>query len=66
MLLLLMSCLKWEVPKIEPMTKKQKNYLESLCKGHSLALPQGYEELSKSECSKLIDKIIVGHGKLMR
>ncbi len=58
--------MKWEVPKIEPMTKKQKNYLESLCKGHGLVLPQGYENLSKSECSKLIDKIIVGHGKLIR
>ena len=56
--------MRWEVPKVEPMTAKQKKYLESLCKGHQLDLPQGYEGFSKSECSKYIDKLIVTHGKL--
>ena len=56
--------MRWEVPKIEPMTAKQKKYLESLCRAHHIALPQGYEKYSKSECSKTIDKIIVTHGKL--
>ena len=57
--------MKWDVPKREPMTKKQKSYLESLCKGHQVPLPNNYEQLSKSECSKLIDKIIVNHGRLL-
>ncbi len=57
--------MRWDVPKREPMTKKQKTYLESLCKRHRLSLPKGYENLTKSECSKLIDKIIVNHGKLI-
>ena len=58
------EAMRWEVPNIEPMTAKQKKYLEGLCKGHNIALPLGYEKYSKSECSKTIDKIIVTHGKL--
>ncbi len=56
----------WKVPKVEPMTAKQKKYLEALCRYHNLELPVNYEQLSKSECSKQIDKIIVNHGKLIR
>lgn len=56
----------WEVPKFVPMTKRQKAYLQSLCKVHQLTLEEDIEKLSKSECSKLIDGIIAKHGKLIK
>lgn len=56
----------WELPKWEPMTQKQKAYLFSLCKKHQLELEVELERLSKSEASRLIDKIISKHGKIIR
>ena len=56
----------FKAPKKEPMTPKQKKYLESLCKAHGLELPKDYDKLTKSECSKKIDAIIVKHGKIVR
>ena len=56
----------WELPKWEPVTQKQKNYLLSLCKKHQLELEVEADRLSKSEASKLIDKIIAKHGKIIR
>jgi len=55
----------WELPKYEPMTQKQKAYLLSLCKRHQLELKVDVERLSKSEASRLIDKIISKHGRIM-
>ncbi len=56
----------WEMPKWEPMTAKQKSYLTSLCKAHQLDMPSNMEGLSKSEASRMIDKIISQYGKLIR
>lgn len=56
----------WELPKCEPMTQKQKAYLSSLCQKHQLELEVDLERLSKSEASRLIDKIISKHGRIMR
>ncbi len=56
----------FKVPKKEPMTNKQKKYLESLYKAHGLELPNDYDKLTKSECSKKIDSIIVKYGKIVK
>lgn len=56
----------WDVPKNVPMTKRQKSYLEALCKMHHLTLEKDINGLTKSECSKLIDRIINEHGKVPR
>ncbi len=58
--------MKWEVPKQELLTKKQQAYLESLCDMHHIVLQQDIKRLTKSECSKLIDKIILTYGKQRR
>ena len=55
----------WDLPKWEPMTQKQKAYLSSLCKKHHLQLEVDLSRLSKSEASRLIDKIISKHGRIM-
>ncbi|MBE6022936.1 MAG: DUF3072 domain-containing protein [Cellulosilyticum sp.] len=56
----------WEMPKWEPITAKQKSYLTSLCQKHQLELPSKMEGLSKSEASRMIDKIISQYGKIIR
>lgn len=55
----------WELPKWEPITQKQKKYLQSLCMAHKIQLEVNVENLSKSEASKLIDKIISERGKFI-
>ncbi|MBQ3514722.1 MAG: 3'-5' exoribonuclease [Lachnospiraceae bacterium] len=50
--------------KVEPMTLKQKKYLSDLVSYHRLKLEINVENLSKSEASKLIDSIILHHGKI--
>ena len=52
--------------KVEPMTLKQKKYLNDLLSYHGLKMEKNIEELSKSEASKLIDSIILKHGKIMQ
>ena len=56
----------WEMPKIEPMTAKQKAYLISLCQKHHLELPSEIDKFSKSEASRKIDQIISVYGKMIR
>ena len=52
--------------KLDPMTLKQKKYLNDLLSYHGLKMEKNIEELSKSEASKLIDSIILKHGKIMQ
>ncbi|MEE1071185.1 MAG: exonuclease domain-containing protein [Cellulosilyticum sp.] len=56
----------WNMPKWEPITAKQQSYLKSLCAKHQLELPNNMERLSKSEASRMIDKIISQYGKIIR
>lgn len=58
--------MQWEIPKWEPITAKQKAYMASLCKTHKLELDMNVDKLSKSEASKVIDKIISQYGKIVR
>ncbi|OON99562.1 MAG: hypothetical protein ATN35_11985 [Epulopiscium sp. Nele67-Bin004] len=50
-------------PKISPITKKQTVYLETLCKKYNVTLQKDINLLSKSEGSRMIDKIISQHGR---
>lgn len=54
----------YKVRKDQPMTVKQKNYLNDLLKYHKINRAQNMDELTKSEASRLIDKIILEYGKL--
>ena len=56
--------LNYKVKKIEPMTAKQKNYLLDLVGYHKIELRQSLEELTKSEASRLIDRIIYEYGRM--
>lgn len=55
--------MQWEIPKTVPLTKRQKAYLLSLCHKHQITLKQDVDQLTKSECSRLIDHIILEYGK---
>lgn len=52
--------------KVEPMTLKQKKYLMDLIQYHRIKIETNIDGLSKSEASKLIDSIILQHGKIMQ
>ena len=54
----------YRIPKIEPMTVKQKNYLMNLLKYHKIETRQSIETLTKSEASRMIDKIILKYGRM--
>lgn len=47
-----------------PMTAKQKKYLIDLLKYHKIEFTQEMEQLSKSEASRLIDRIILKNGRI--
>ncbi|MDF2613676.1 MAG: 3-5 exonuclease [Clostridia bacterium] len=54
----------WDIPKHVPLTKRQKSYLISLCSRYDIALKEDIDALTKSECSRLIDTIVLKHGKI--
>ena len=51
--------------KREPITPKQKKYLIDLLKYHKIEFTQDMEQLSKSEASRTIDKIILEKGRII-
>lgn len=50
--------------KQEPMTAKQKKYLNALLTFHQLPTPENMEQFTKSKASKCIDKIILQYGRM--
>lgn len=56
--------LHYKVKKVSPITGKQKNYLLDLIKYHNIDYIQSLDELSQSEASKVIDKIILSKGRI--
>ena len=48
----------------EPMTQKQRSYLSAILKYHRLEEKYSMEDLSKSEASRLIDKLLLAHGRV--
>lgn len=61
-----LSKLNYTIKKQSPITKSQKGYLNDLLKYHKIELEIQLEELTKSEASRIIDKIILQHGKIQR
>ncbi len=50
--------------KVQPVTKKQLDYIELLCKHHRIRINENVEEMTRSEASKFIDSIIGTHGNM--
>ncbi len=56
--------LYFKAKKSEPMTQKQRSYLSAILKYHKLEDQYSMEDLSKSEASRLIDKLLLAHGRV--
>jgi len=50
--------------KTEPMTQKQRSFLNAILKYHRLEDKYSMENLSKSEASRLIDKLLLAYGRV--
>ncbi len=55
-----------KVKKQGPITAAQKGYLNDLIKYHKISLSVRIETLTKNEASRIIDKIISEHGRILR
>lgn len=56
--------LNFKPKKATSITSKQKNYLLDLIKYHNIDYKLAMDELSQSEASKIIDKIILANGRI--
>lgn len=54
--------LAFKIKKIQKITNWQKNYLNDLIKYHRIKFSGSIDELTMSEASRIIDKIILTHG----
>jgi DNA polymerase-3 subunit alpha (Gram-positive type) len=54
----------FKAKKTEPMTQKQRSFLNAILKYHKLEDKYNMEDLSKSEASRLIDKLLLAHGRV--
>lgn len=52
--------------KVQPATNRQKEYLNELVKYHKISMNNDLETLTRSEASRLIDRIILKHGQMAR
>ncbi|TCT12167.1 DNA polymerase-3 subunit alpha (Gram-positive type) [Natranaerovirga pectinivora] len=55
--------LHWKPKKENPITDKQRNYLEALLNRYQLSINKSIEDLTKSEASKKIDEINFQYGR---
>ena len=58
--------LKVKQKKVQPATNRQKEYLNELIKYHKISINHDIETLTRSEASRMIDKIILNHGQMTR
>ena len=58
--------LVYRVKKESPITISQKLYLLDLVKYHRIDLNVSVDSLTKSQASKMIDRIILEHGRIKR
>ncbi len=56
--------LYFKAKKTEPMTQKQRSFLSAILKYHRLEERYSMENLSKSEASRLIDKLLLNYGRV--
>lgn len=54
----------YKVKKVEAITLRQKKYLLDLIRYHNVKFPKDIDNMTKSEASKAIDKIIFSYGKI--
>lgn len=54
----------FKAKKTEPMTQKQRSFLSAILKYHQLEDKYSTENLSKSEASRLIDKLLLAYGRV--
>lgn len=54
----------FKAKKTEPMTQKQRSFLNAILKYHKLEEKYSMENLSKSEASRLIDKLLLNYGRV--
>ena len=54
----------FKAKKTEPMTQKQRSFLSAILKYHKLEDQYSTKDLSKSEASRLIDKLLLAHGRV--
>ncbi len=55
--------LMYKEKKVQPVTKKQIDFIESLCSRHKVSIPDQVEDMTRSEASRFIDSIIGKYGK---
>lgn len=55
--------LAYHVKKMAPMTPAQKNYLNDLIKYHRIECNVSYDNMTRSEASRMIDKILLEYGR---
>ena len=58
--------LAYRAKKQGPVTTAQKGYLNDLIKYHKITIDVSLDTLTKNEASRLIDKIISTHGRILR
>lgn len=56
--------MQYKPKKASPITPRQKTYLTDLIKYHRVEFNENIDELSKSEASRWIDKILSTHGRI--
>lgn len=54
----------FKAKKTEPMTQKQRSFLNAILKYHRLEDKYSMENLTKSEASRLIDKLLLTYGRV--
>ena len=54
--------LMFKQKKVQPITKKQIDYISLLCEYHDLCPEKNFKKMTRSEASKYIDSIICEHG----
>ena len=60
------NLLSYKVRKDEPATKIQKAYLNDLLKYHKIEANVALDLLTRSQASRLTDRIILQYGKMIR
>lgn len=56
--------LMYKPKKVQPITKKQMDFIAALCSHHNLCLRENLNEMTRSEASKMIDSIISEYGNI--
>ena len=58
--------LAWKQKKVQAATNRQKEYLKELAKYHKIDINGDLESLTRSEASRMIDRIILKNGQMPR